>query len=100
MYAIAFKDDNAYLESDEALIEDMNFISSKHPTFATCKFRYRSQDVPIEIEYIDEKNLIVRYENAKAVTPGQACVIYLGEQVIGGGIIKEVRKNGQKLWYL
>ena len=97
---VAFGDDSEYLESDEALIEDMNFISSKHPTFASCKFRYRSKDVPIQIEYLDEKNLVVKYESAKAVTPGQACVIYLGEQVIGGGIIKEVRKNGEKLWYL
>ncbi len=97
---VAFGDDNKYLESDEALIEQMNFISSKHPTFASCKFRYRAKDVQVQIEYLDETNLIVKYNSEKAVTPGQACVIYLGEQVIGGGIIKEVRKGGKKLWYL
>lgn len=97
---VAFGDDNKYLMSDEAIIEDMNYISSSKPTFATCKFRYRGEDIPVRIEYIDEKNIIVKYEQAKAVTPGQACVIYLGEEVIGGGIIKEVRKNNEKLWYL
>ena len=97
---VAFGDDNKYLESDEALIEQMNFISSKHPTFASCKFRYRAKDVQVQIEYLDDTNLIVRYNSEKAVTPGQACVIYLGEQVIGGGIIKEVRKHCKKLWYL
>lgn len=97
---VAFGDDNKYLMSDEAVIENMNYISDLKPTFATCKFRYRGEDIPINIEYTSENEIIVKYESAKAVTPGQACVIYLGSEVIGGGIIKEVRKNGSKLWYL
>mgnify|MGYP003428119767 CR=1 FL=1 len=52
------------------------------------------------IAYINDNEVIVKYESAKAVTPGQACVIYLGSEVIGGGIIKEVRKDNTKLWYL
>ena len=86
--------------SDEAVIENMNYISDLKPTFATCKFRYRGEDIPINIEYTSGNEIIVKYESAKAVTPGQACVVYLGSEVIGGGIIKEVRKNGSKLWYL
>jgi tRNA-specific 2-thiouridylase len=97
---VAYGDDSKYLLSDEALIESMNFISSKHPTFATAKFRYRSEDVPVTIEYIDETHIKVKYTDGKAVTPGQACVIYLGEQVIGGGIISKVYKNNEELWYL
>ncbi len=97
---VAFGDDNKYLLSNEAIIESMNYISSTKPTFATCKFRYRGEDIPIEIEYLSDTEIKVKYESAKAVTPGQACVIYLGEEMIGGGIIKEVRKDGKKLWYL
>ncbi len=97
---VAFGDDNKYLISNEAIIEDMNFISSKTPAFATCKFRYRGEDIPINIEYLENNEIKVTYESAKAVTPGQACVIYLGSEMIGGGIIKEVRKDGEKLWYL
>lgn len=97
---VAFGDDNKYLMSDEALIEDMNFISSEKPAFASAKFRYRGEDIPVTIEYLNDKELVVKYKSAKAVTPGQACVIYLGSEMIGGGIIKEVRKNGEKLWYL
>ena len=97
---IAYGDDSKYLLSDEALIEDVNHISDKKPTKATAKFRYRSEDIPITIEYIDDNNLRVKYESAKAVTPGQACVLYNGEECLGGGIIKEVRKNNTKLWYL
>lgn len=97
---VAFGDDNKYLLSDEAIIEDMNYISSDKPSFATCKFRYRGEDVPIRIEYLENNMISVKYDSAKAVTPGQACVIYVGSEMIGGGIIKEVRKDGKKLWYL
>ena len=46
-------------------------------------------------------DILVKYpQKVKSVTPGQACVFYLGEQCLGGGIIKEVRKNNEKLWYL
>ncbi len=97
---VAFGNDNKYLKSNEAIIEDMNYISGLRPTFASCKFRYRSKDVNIQIEYLENNEIKVLYESEKAVTPGQACVIYLGEECIGGGIIKEVRNNGEKLWYL
>ena len=52
------------------------------------------------IEYIDDKHIRVKYTDGKAVTPGQACVVYLGEQCLMGGIIKQVFKDGKELWYL
>lgn len=97
---VAFGDDNKYLLSNEAIIESMNYISDRKVVNATCKFRYRGEDIPITIEYLDDGNIKVSYASAKAVTPGQACVIYDNEECIGGGIIKEVRKDGSKLWYL
>ena len=78
----------------------MNFISDIRPNKCTAKFRYRQKDIDIEIEYLEDNNLLVKYDNVKSVTPGQAAVFYLGEECLGGGIIKEVRKNGEKLWYL
>ena len=97
---VAFGDDNEYLLSDEAIIEDMNYISDKRPTKATAKFRYRSEDNNVEIEYIDDNHIKVKYKNVKAVTPGQACVIYDGEECLMGGIISKVYKNNEELWYL
>ena len=54
----------------------------------------------VTIDYLDNNELLVRYNNVKSVTPGQACVFYIGDKCIGGGIIKEVRRNNKKLWYL
>lgn len=98
---VCFGEDNEYLYSDSCLIENLNFISPTTPTFCTAKFRYRGPDNAVSIEYLDNNEAIVKYQNpVKAVTPGQACVLYLGEQCLGSGIIKEVYKNNEKLWYL
>lgn len=93
--------DEEFLYSDECIIDNVNFISSTHPTFCTAKFRYRSEDIPVELEYLDNNEIKVKYKTrAKSVTPGQACVLYLGEECLGCGFIKEIYKNGNKLWYL
>ena len=97
---VAFKDDNEYLYSDEAIIENFNFISDKRPIKCTAKFRYRQKDNDVEVEYLKNNEIIVKYTNVSSFTPGQACVLYLGDECIGGGFIKEVRKNNEKLWYL
>ena len=97
---VSLGDDTKYLQTDEAVIEDINFISDLRPEKCTAKFRYRQNDIDVSIEYLENGNLKVKYDNVKSVTPGQACVLYLGEECLGGGIIKEVRKNGKKLWYL
>ena len=60
----------------------------------------RSEDIDVDIEYLDENHIKVNYKDGKAVTPGQACVIYLGEECLMGGIIKQVFKDGKELWYL
>jgi tRNA-specific 2-thiouridylase len=98
---VAFGDDNKYLMSDECLIDNINFISSTYPTFCTAKFRYRGEDHPVELEYLDNNQIMVKYHGlAKSVTPGQACVLYLGEECLGSGIIKKIYKDSEELWYL
>lgn len=97
---VALRDDNKYLYSDSALIDNMNYISDKKPTKCSAKFRYRQEDQKVTVNYINDNEILVKYNNIKAVTPGQACVLYDGNECIGGGIIKEVYKNNNKLWYL
>jgi tRNA-uridine 2-sulfurtransferase len=84
---------NKYLYSDEAIIEQVNFISGEIPKECTAKFRYRQNDVPVEIEYLDNNHVRVKYSPQRAVTPGQTCVFYNQEECLGGGIIKEVKNT-------
>ena len=98
---VAFGEDNKYLLSDECIIENVNFISGLRPTFCTAKFRYRDTDHPVELNYLENGNIQVKYPGkAKAVTPGQACVLYLGEECLGCGFIKKKKKDATNLWYL
>ena len=97
---VSLGDDNKYLLSDSCIVEDINFNCDDRPIKCTAKFRYRQKDNDVELEYLDDGNILVKYNNVKAVTPGQACVFYVKDKCIGGGIIKEVRKNNKKLWYL
>lgn len=90
-----------YLISDSCVIDNINFNSEKRPIQCTAKFRYRQPDNEVQLEYINEDEILVKYpQGIKSVTPGQACVLYDNDECLGGGIIKEVRKNGKKLWYL
>lgn len=98
---VAFGEDNKYLLSDECIISDVNFISSKRPTKAVAKFRYRDIDHEVTLEYLNNNKIRVLYpQKVKAVTPGQACVLYLGLECLGCGFIESVKNNGEFLWYL
>lgn len=98
---VAFGDDSEYLESDACTITDVNWISDSRPNICTAKFRYRSKDVDVEIQDIDKDEVKVIYRGkTTGVTPGQACVLYDGEECLGSGIIDKIYKNGERLWYL
>ena len=86
-------DENKYLYSNKAIITDFNFLTDDRYTECTCKFRYRQQDIPCKVKYIENNKLELTYKNAKAVTPGQFCVLYKDDVCLGGGIIDEVFKE-------
>ena len=98
---ICIGEDNDYLVSDSCIIDEVNYLGEKKITKCSAKFRYRQKDIPVEIEFLENNEILVKYpEGVKRVTPGQACVLYNEEECLGGGIIKEVRKNNKKIWYL
>ena len=57
----------------------------------TVKIRYKSPEVGATLTHLDEDGTfqIDFDEPQRAVTPGQAAVIYRGEQMIGGGVVDE-----------
>lgn len=98
---VCLGDNNDYLISDSCLINEINYLKEEKLKNCTAKFRYRQSDVEVELEWINDDEILVKYpQGVKSVTPGQACVLYSGDECLGGGIIKEVRKNNEKLWYL
>ena len=98
---ICIGEDNEYLISESCIIDNVNYLGDNKIKRCTAKFRYRQKDVDVELEYLDNGEILVRYpQGVKRVTPGQACVLYNGEECLGGGIIKEVWKNNEKIWYL
>ncbi len=98
---ICLGEDNDYLISTSCLVDNINYLGDEKLEDVTAKFRYRQEDVPVHLEWLENGDVLVRYEQGvKSVTPGQACVFYNKEECLGGGIIKEVRKNDKKLWYL
>ena len=94
--------DNEYLYSDFCIVKDLNWINET-PVVGKeyqAKFRYREKDNSVVITLLEDNLMHVKFNHpVRAVTPGQACVIYDNEICMGGGIINEVFRNGEKRKY-
>jgi len=97
---VAEGDDNKYLYSNSCVVSEVNSFINEKITKATAKFRYRQEDINVTIEWINDNKMIVKYAPYKAVTPGQACVIYKDDLMVYGGIIDEVYMDDKKITYL
>ncbi len=74
--------------------EDPVWISGRAPELpmkCTAKFRYRQADIPVTVSELEDGALNIQFDNpVKAVTPGQAAVLYNGEVCLGSSIIRSV----------
>lgn len=78
-YSFALKAKDLNFMPFEKLEGVMNF---------TAKIRYGHRPAACQVEMSGEDEMKVRFEDAqRAITPGQAVVIYDGEMVVGGGTI-------------
>lgn len=92
--------DSKFLYSDECSLDNINLLESL-PLEFKVKFRYRGEDVAVLLKNESSESITLKYNDlAKSVTPGQACVFYDGEKCLGCGFIKDVYKDGKKLWYI
>ena len=89
---VSVGDESKYLFSNKAIVKDLNMLVDTLPEKCMCKFRYRQNDVPCQVKRLNEHDIQVSYNNVKAVTPGQFCVLYSGDLCLGGGIIDQVFK--------
>jgi tRNA-specific 2-thiouridylase len=73
------------------VVRDINLIAYERldrPLVATAKHRYRSTEKPAVVTQLDSGTFEVVFdEPQKAITKGQALVIYEDETVVGGGTI-------------
>lgn len=85
-----------YLFSSGAIVEKVNILIDQAPgeVFeARAKVRYRAGEVPSKAVMEGDVMRVFFGEEVKSVTPGQALVLYRGDEVIGGGTIKEATKD-------
>ncbi|BCR35837.1 tRNA 2-thiouridine(34) synthase MnmA [Mariniplasma anaerobium] len=89
-----------HLFSDEAIITDVIWRGPKISGKMTAKFRYRQKDHDVEVTWIDEHTINVKYpQKVRAVTPGQVCAFYQKEVCVGSGFISEVFMDKKKRLY-
>ena len=94
--------DSQYLISNNCICSDINWICDRpaEGKSYTAKFRYRQKDVPVTLKFIGDDKIQVFYpQGERAVTPGQAAVIYDGEVCLGGALIDEVYFNEERRKY-
>ncbi|MGI6731293.1 MAG: tRNA 2-thiouridine(34) synthase MnmA [Anaerovoracaceae bacterium] len=90
--------DHEELFKDHLIAGDVNFISQDsldEPLEVTVKTRYKAPLVPATVYPYDKGKILVRFrEKQRAITPGQAVVMYQDDLVVGGGkILKEELPN-------
>jgi tRNA-uridine 2-sulfurtransferase len=73
----------------ELTVEGAEFVDRTWPAepfSCTVQLRAHAKDVPAQVMPLDGEKLLVRFDTPqKAVSPGQAAVLYQGDRVLGGG---------------
>ncbi len=81
------------LSRKEMVVTEVNWIAAT-PTAtefrALVRLRSRHQEAPATMKPIDQGILVRFHEPQMAISPGQSAVFYCKDEVLGGGIIRQV----------
>ena len=84
--------DNASLFSRELTAKDINLISVERidePMRVCARVRYNQKEQPATVTQLDDDTIKVVFEEPqRAISKGQAVVLYDGDTVVGGGTIQ------------
>lgn len=82
---------NEDLYRDSLIVSDVNWIGGNikgQMSNVKATIRYRHPAEKCHIEIINQDKIKVTFEKPqRAITPGQSIVFYLGDELLGGGII-------------
>lgn len=94
-------DTEAGCYQDTVRLEAVNYVSVPRLEAARtvqAKARYNMELQPATVEPLGETEAWVRFHRPQwALTPGQALVFYDGDEVLGGGTIREVQEGAARL---
>ena len=89
--------DNEDLFSRIAVVRDFHWISGTPPASpirCRAKIRYRQKEEDAELALLPDGSVRIRFDAPqRAITPGQAAVVYDGDEVLGGGTIVRSEKE-------
>ncbi len=100
LYVTQGQDSHA-LYSHGLLASEASWVTGGPPSSAaftaTAKFRYRQPDQDVEVHMLGNDRLQVRFAKPqRAITPGQACVLYHGQRCLGGAVIDKALQQGEE----
>jgi tRNA-uridine 2-sulfurtransferase len=75
-----------YVSTYDVPLREVNWLVSRVPERVRCTVKLRARDVPRAAEVL-RSGALVRLDEPALPAPGQACVFYDGDRVLGGGFI-------------
>ena len=96
---VASGEENDYLLSDKCTVDQLNWITDipQEGEHLFAKFRYRQEDKGVTIHFVNDKQIELIFDVPyKAVTPGQAAVLYKGDVCLGGGLLNHTYIKGKQ----